>query len=94
MTDLQRPHRSLASILSERNFEYLAILGALSQFYVLLVFSVNRFRHFDTGVDYAIFNQATYLIGHGKFSPFDTIYNDRFLLDQLNILAWPLAAIL
>lgn len=93
MTDLQRPHRSLASILSERNFEYLAILGALSQFYVLLVFSVNRFRHFDTGVDYAIFNQATYLIGHGKFSPFDTIYNDRFLLDQFNILAWPLAAL-
>lgn len=67
-----------------------AVLAAVLQFAVLVIYSLNRFNHFDVGIDYAMFNQATYLISHGHLNPFNTIYTDRFWQDQFNLMAWPI----
>ncbi len=79
--------------LSAKSLNVVATVAAVAQFLGLLIFSINRFVHFDTGIDYAIFNQATYLIGHGHLSPYNTIYSDRFWQDQFNLLAWPIGFI-
>ena len=80
-------------LLSSKSLNVLAFIVSLFQFMGLLVFAINRFSHFDAGIDYAIFNQATYLIGHGHPNPYNTLYNDRFWQDQFNLLAWVIGGI-
>lgn len=75
----------------ERTQLTLALIGALLQLGALLVYSLNRYHHFDLSEDYAILNQSSYLIAHGHLDPFNTIYRDVFWRDQFNLIAWPLA---
>ncbi len=79
--------------LSAKSLNVAAAIASTLQFLGLLILSINRFIHFDGGIDYAIFNQATYLIGHGHISPYNTLYSDRFWQDQFNLLAWPIGFI-
>ena len=68
----------------------LIVLAGIAQAVVLIIYSLNRYVHFDTGVDYAILAQATHLISRGDLNPFNTIYQDRFWQDQFDLDAWGL----
>lgn len=93
LIELMRPLREGSVTTTTRVLWVLAGLGALVQFAVLLIYSLNKFHHFDLSEDYGIVNQATYLIAHGHLNPFDTIYQDQFWRDQFSLLAWPLGAL-
>lgn len=43
--------------------------------------------------DFATYNQAWSLIGHGNLNPFDTVYGFSFVRGDLELIVWPLALI-
>ncbi len=71
----------------------LGLLASLAQFLAMLVYSVNRFRHYDLGIDFGIINQATKLIASGHANPYNTLYPHFYLHDQFNLMTWPLALV-
>ncbi|MHB8191407.1 MAG: hypothetical protein ACYDHP_13510, partial [Ferrimicrobium sp.] len=73
-----------------RAITVLAALAALLQVVVLVLYSLNKFAHFDLTTDFAIASQASWLIAHGHLNPFNTLYQDRFWQDQFNLIMWPL----
>ncbi len=83
-TSHQEPGRDILLLRS------LIIFAGVMQAVVLVVYSLNRFNHYDTGIDYGILSQATHLISRGDLNPFNTIYQDWFWRDQFDLAAWGL----
>ena len=71
----------------------LGLLASFAQFLAMLVYSVNRFHHYDLGIDFGIINQATKLIASGHANPYNTLYAHSYMRDEFNLLAWPLALV-
>jgi hypothetical protein len=44
--------------------------------------------------DYSIYQQAAWLIAHGHLDPFSTLLHKKFILNDGELLIWPLAALL
>ncbi len=75
----------------EKVLLYAAAAGSAIEAATLIWYELLRFGHFDLGIDYANFNQGTYLISRGLLYPFNTINNDYFLKDTFGLLSWLLA---
>lgn len=62
----------------------LALLASLSYF---------QFSRFDLTFDFAVYNQATWLIRLGSMNPFSSIVGVPFIKNYGQLLVWPLAII-
>jgi len=66
------------------------LAGAVAQCAMLVARSRSQWDDFSLTVDFAVFHQAWWLLGHGHLSPFDTIGGHPFWKDQFNLTFWPL----
>lgn len=63
------------------------------QFLGLLAFSAHIYEHFSLTWDFAIYDQAWWLIGHGQLLPYDTVLRTSFWGHHGELIVWPLALI-
>ncbi len=78
-----------------RGRRYLKVTGAIvmaAWCAGLVVFSTVLYQRHNLTADFATYNQAWTLIGHGHLNPFDTVYGGfPFIKSDLELIIWPLA---
>ncbi len=67
----------------------LVLAGAVAQCAMLVARSRAQWDDYSLTIDFAVFHQAWWLLGHGHLSPFDTIGGHLFWKDQFNLTFWP-----
>jgi uncharacterized membrane protein len=87
-----RPHRRSWPL---RGRGYLRLTGAVVMagwLAGLVVFSIVLYQRHNLTADFATYNQAWSLLGHGHLNPYDTIYGSHpFWKSDFELVIWPLA---
>jgi hypothetical protein len=61
------------------------------QFIAMAIWSDVQYSRFALTSDAATYIQAFHLISHGDLSPFSSTHGSLFVLDHLDLMAWPLS---
>jgi hypothetical protein len=59
----------------------------------LAAFSTALYHRNFLGEDFATYNQAWTLIGHGHLNPYDTVFGFPFVKSDFELIVWPLAIV-
>jgi hypothetical protein len=68
-----------------------AVLCALALFALLVLASIQQYRHFELTLDYGLFNQAEHQLTSGQLSPYSSLFSKPYMTDHGAFLLYILA---
>ncbi len=67
---------------------------AFAQFIALIIWSAIKWHDYSLTWDFAVYDQAAFLIAHGQLNPFSSVLGFSFLNNDVELIMWPIALVL